>query len=120
MTKAVTKEVFEARLLKIIDEKLNDLFGEMAASVIYSYLERRFSLKREDIPQNLGMFTEGLNEFLSSGALVIETIILRDLYSSFGLKFTQITKNRGFVDYVNELKSKIKKMLSQKSRKIRT
>ena len=105
----MTEREFEENLIKLIDRKLNDLFGDTAASVIYSYLEKRLSLKLEDIPRNLETFTKGLNEFLSSGALVIETIILKDLYSSFGLKFKQqITKDHEFVECINELKNKIR------------
>lgn len=101
------KGKFDKLLLKAVDEDLKRVFGEIATLVIYNYLENNLSLKQEKIPEKIEVFAEGLDKFFSSGARVVEKIILENLYSNFG--FTYRTKEGySFVDYVNELKNSIK------------
>ena len=99
---------FEKSLIKAIDVQLKRVFGEKGTSVIYNYLQSALSLKREEIPKKLDVFTEGLDRFLSSGAKVVEKVILDGLYSNFEEEF-QFKEGYKFVDYVDELKTAIKK-----------
>jgi len=102
------KTQFDQMLLKIIDEELRTLFGDAATSVIYSYLENKLTLKREKISQNIKIFDKGLNDFLSSGAFVVENLILKRLYTSFGFEFRQAERNCSFADYIIKLKKQLK------------
>jgi hypothetical protein len=97
------ENAFEELFLKTIDKELKRIFGEAATLLIYSYLEDNLSLKQEDIPRKIEVFSKGLDLFLSSGAKVVEKVTLENLYSSFGFEF-KIKKDFVFVDYVNELK----------------
>lgn len=101
---------FERTLLKIIDDVLVEVFSENAASIIYGYLEKNYYLKRQNITRNLHDFIKGLNEFLGSGARMIQIMILKELYSNFGFKFEQVNERRDFVDYVNELRYKLESL----------
>lgn len=94
---------FEELLIKSVDDSLKDTFGEIAADVIYKHLEKKHSLKQEEIPKKLEVFVEGLEEFLSSGATVIEGMVLKKLCSNLGIE--GLRKRRpDFVDCVAELK----------------
>ena len=97
---------FEKRLLKTVDKELKRIFGEVATSLIYSYLEDNLSLKQEDIPKQIEVFSKGLDSFLSSGAKVVEKVTLENLYLSFGFEF-KAKEGFSFVDYVNELKKRV-------------
>jgi len=85
---------FEKLLIKSVDDSLKDTFGETAAEIIYKHLERiiykhlerKHSLKQEEIPKKLEVFTEGLEEFLSSGATVVEGMVLEKLCSNLGIE----------------------------------
>ena len=102
-----TSREFEKSLSKIIDTQLRQVFGESGTSVIYQYLESTLSLSHEDIPKKLDVFAEGLDRFLSSGARVVEKVILDGLYSDFGQEF-QFKSGYDFIDYVNALKTTVK------------
>jgi len=97
------KAKFEKLLIKSVDDSLKDTFGEVATEIIYKHLERNHSLKQEEIPKKLEVFIEGLEKFLSSGAVVVEGLVLEKLCSNLGLE--RISEERlSFVDYVTKLK----------------
>lgn len=73
------------KISRIIDRVLTQVFGEQATHLIYKYLESNYSLKRNEVSAKIDVFTEGLEEFLRSGAYVIERKILDDIYSTYGL-----------------------------------
>jgi len=100
------EDEFNEKLLNIVDKVLKNAFGESAAFVIYSYLLVGHSLKREEIPEKLDSFAKGLEKF-SAGAHVIEGLILKDLYSSFGLQLKSTEVSGNFVDCVLKLKEEI-------------
>jgi len=99
---------FEKSLMKTIDVQLKQVFGETGTSVIYNYLQSALSLQQEDIPKKLEVFAEGLDRFLSSGARVVEKVILDGLYSDFGQEF-QFKEGYTFADYVNVLRTTVKR-----------
>jgi hypothetical protein len=102
------KDDFEKSLIRTIDVHLKQVFGEPGASVIYQYLQSTLSLRQEEIPRKLEVFSEGLDKFLSSGARVVEKVILDGLYSDFGQEF-QFKEGYKFADYVEELKKAAKR-----------
>lgn len=73
------------KISKIIDRVLRQVFGEEAARLIYRYLENRYAVKRNEIADKIDLFARGLEEFLRTGAYVVERKILEDIYSSYGL-----------------------------------
>ena len=101
---ADNKEEFKKLLLQTIDGNLKQIFRETATHIIYQFLEKNYSLKREDIPEKLETFMEGLQEFFRSGAHMIEQSILKELYSNLGLKYKS-RKCYGFVDYIDDLEN---------------
>lgn len=105
---------FEKNFLKTVDENLKDIFGETAATLIYSYLETDLSLKREEIPERIDLFKTGLKKFLSTGACVIQKIILERLYESYGLKL-QEKQDWKFEDYIDELRRRLDEQQRRKT-----
>jgi hypothetical protein len=104
----VKKIEFEKSVLRAIDLQLKQVFGETATMIIYNYLQTALSLQQEDIPARLEIFTDGLNKFLSSGAIVVERVILENLYYELGREF-EVKEGYRFPDYVNELREEMRK-----------
>jgi hypothetical protein len=73
------------RISRIIDRVMRQVFGDEAARLIYRYLESNYSVRRDEIADKIDLFAKGLEDFLKSGAYVIERKILEDIYSSYGL-----------------------------------
>jgi len=89
------------RLFRIVDKVLKQIFGEPATLVIYNYLEEKYSLKREDIPNEPEILAEGLEKYLSdSGASVVLGMILTE---SSELKLRKI-EDKHFLERLRELK----------------
>jgi hypothetical protein len=74
----------EDKIFKIIDRVLKQVFGEEATKLIYQHLERRYALNQTEFSEKIDLFAKGLEDFLSSGAYVIENKILSDIYSVYG------------------------------------
>ncbi len=92
-------------LLSVVDETLKQVFKEAGTKVIYSYIENKCHLKREEIAEKPEIFSTGLERLLSSGAPVIEKMILKNLYSKHELEFEE-KEGYEFSDYIEELKEK--------------
>jgi len=92
-------------LLSVVDETVKQVFKESGAKVIYSFIENKCHLKREEIVERPEEFSAGLERLLSSAAPVIEKLILENLYSKLELKFEE-KDGYGFSDHVRELREK--------------
>ena len=101
-SKALKREKKPDRLFKIVDKALKQIFGETATLCIYNYLEKTHSLKREDVPNELELFTEGLEKYLSAfGA----SVVLQTLFNeSSRLELTK-AEEKNFLEQLKELKS---------------
>jgi hypothetical protein len=94
------------KISKIIDRVMTQVFGEDATNLIYKHLERNYSLKPDEIAERIDIFAKGLEEFLSSGACVVERKILDDIYSSYGLlRRLEIEKVQAGCDFVDQIRS---------------
>jgi hypothetical protein len=101
------KNTYEEQVSNVIDRVLMQVFGEEATLLIYRHLERNYSLKREEIGQKIELFAQGLEDFLRSGAIVVERKILEDVYQSSGLikkwELEDVGDERGFVCQMKSL-----------------
>lgn len=96
----------DAKIERIIDRVLRQVFGEEAALLIYRHLESNYSLKKEEVADRIEIFAAGLEDFLRSGAYVIEQKILEDIYSSYGLlRRIELERERDEFDFVSQIKS---------------
>lgn len=95
----------EDRISKIVYRVLKQVFGEEATHLIYKYLESNYSLKRNEVSEKIDVFAKGLEEFLKSGAYVIERKILEDIYCSYGLlRRLEIERMQEEHDFVGQMK----------------
>ncbi len=93
------------RIARVIDRVLKQVFGEEATLLIYRHLEQNHGLKRGDIAEKIDVFAEGLEEFLRSGAYVVEQKILEDIYSSCGLlRRLELERNQDECDFVGQIR----------------
>ena len=93
-------------LLNIIDDTLKHVFKEAGTNVIYGYLGNKCHLNRDEIAEKPEVFSTGLKNLLGSGALLIEKMILRNLYTEFQLRFRE-EKDYDLADYIAELRKKV-------------
>ena len=92
-------------LLNVVDETMKQVFREAGARVIYDYLGNKCHLKREEIAEKPKVFSADLKKLLGSGAIVIEKMILKNLYGKLELEFEE-KDGYEFSDYIYELKEK--------------
>ena len=91
---------FETILLEAIDEGLRVL-GEGGKHMVFFYLERNYSIRKQDIPRNLEAFAFGLEKIFGAGAPVLEKMILKCIYSKLGLKYKE-KEGQQFIDCIKK------------------
>jgi hypothetical protein len=64
---------------KVIDNVLTEVFGEKGTFYIYKYLQNNYQLQPGQFSGQLELFSKGLEDCLSSGAIPVQTRILHDI-----------------------------------------
>ena len=87
MTVQISKKTdkYEQMLNRAVDKTLKRVFGSTATNIIYTHLENNYSIRKNEIAENLESFSQAMQEYLNSGAAVIEKEILESFYSGLGL-----------------------------------
>lgn len=88
---------------KVIDKVLTQVFGKEATTLIYGHLERNYAVKRSEIGENIELFARGLEDFLRSGAHIIERKILEDVSSGQIHRF-ELDNVDDDVDFVTQMR----------------
>ena len=95
---------FDKILLIAIDEALNSL-GESVKQSIYFHIEKKFSVARNEIPENLVEFQGGLEKIFGAGARFIEILIMKNLHSKIGRTLViEKSEQLEFVEYMDAAK----------------
>lgn len=79
----MAKKAFERLLLEAVDEALASL-GDSAKQAIYFHLENKFKIERNEIPERVEDFAEGLQKIFGVGAQILEILIMKKLYDRIG------------------------------------
>lgn len=92
---------FERLLMEAIDEGLSSL-GDSAKQAIYFYLENAFSIRKQDIPNEIQAFTNALEKIFGQGAKILEIEMMKHLYMKVGHDFAYFPENDDllFTEYV--------------------
>ena len=92
-------------MLESVDEALTSL-GDSAKQAIYFHLQNRFEIKRNEIPQHVEDFAQGLEKIFGIGAQFLEILIMKNLYERIGhpLEWGK-SKELIFADYVAAARS---------------
>jgi hypothetical protein len=100
---------FDRILTEAIDNAFSSL-GNSAKQAIYFHLKDKFKITRNDIPNRLKDFDEGLEKIFGRGARFLEILIMKNLHERIGepLEWDE-SKELAFVDYVNAAKHSYKK-----------
>ena len=77
---------FEKLLLKAIDEGLSSL-GNSPRQAVYFYLEKRFNVKKREIPYKIEEFVNAIEKIFGLGAKFLEICIIKQLYQDVGQIF---------------------------------
>lgn len=77
---------FNQLLLEAIDEGLSKL-GESSKQAIYFHLEKRFAIKKQEIPEKIEVFTDAIEKIFGLGANFLEILIMKRLYEKLGSSF---------------------------------
>jgi hypothetical protein len=79
----LAKTAFEKLFLEAVDEALASL-GDSAKQAIYFHLENKFEIARNEIPQHVEDFAEGLEKIFGIGSQFLEILIMKKLYGRTG------------------------------------
>ena len=98
------KKDFEKLMLEAVDEGLSSL-GDSSRQAIYFHLERSFDIRREEIPDRLGAFTQAIENIFGAGAGCLEVLIMQRLHEKVGgvLEWNR-SKGFSFTEYVTVAK----------------
>ena len=92
-----------------IDEALTDLLGSRAREAIYDYMERNYSVARNEIPERLDdLFKLFEGYFGVKSKNVIGRVIARNVYSKLDWEFESIP-NFEFGDYLEIIRTRVAK-----------
>jgi hypothetical protein len=98
---------FDELFLDAVDQTLSAL-GINVKNAFLSFLDAKYNLSKENIPDRVGDFVDGLEYIFGPGALPLELRIMRNLSQSVPT-FNYVTKqpDLGFEVYVESLKQHI-------------
>lgn len=98
---AAKSKDFGKLLLGSIDDALGSM-GESAKQSVYFHMERTYKVARNEIPENLPQFQEGLEKIFGVSARLMDILIMKNLYAKVGHPFI-MEKNQQleFIKYVN-------------------
>jgi hypothetical protein len=95
---------FERLLLQAVDQALISL-GESSKQAIYFYLDKNFSIRKQDIPYKIEPFKAALEEVFGEGASFLEVLIMKRLYETVGGDFEwNESQEFTFTEYVTAAK----------------
>lgn len=101
--KSEGKHDYREATLETIKTILLEIFGQDQFLNMIKVMEDSYSLNWEEIPEKPGVFSEALKGLLGKGSMIIEDLIVENLYISYGLEF-EYKKTYSFNDYLFELK----------------
>jgi len=104
------KRDFTKLLLEAVDETLSSL-GSSSKRAIYFYLERNFSIKKQEIPNRIEEFTDAIEKLFGNGAKILEIQIMKHLHENLGRDFEYFSEsdNLLFTDYANVVRTHVDK-----------
>lgn len=104
------KERREERINEVIidvaEDVMRNIFGKRGLESIIRFMNERYGLDLNEMPDKPHMFSEALREIIGVGSVIIEDLIVENLYIKLGLEF-RWRKGYKFPDYINEVKNHI-------------
>lgn len=103
-----TQQDFNIIFLEVIDETFSYSLGEKATTVVYSHLEHKFNLKKQQIPNQINVFTKALQGIFGSGSAVLEALLMKKLHERVNVSCqTDKVDDLTFPKYVGMVKQSL-------------
>ena len=100
----MSKRKFEKLLLVAVDEGLSSL-GESSRQAVYSYLDKNFRIKKQEIPKKIEAFAGAIENIFGQGASLLEILIMQKLHDKVGQQIKwQTSKDLTLAEYVSVAK----------------
>ena len=91
-------------LQSALNQSLRFVFGESVTTVLCHHLEESYSLKLEDVVEAPKIFVKAIKDvFGEIGAEVVETLLVKDLITKFGIDNEEEINN--LIDCFDKLKT---------------
>lgn len=90
-------------IITTIKKTLNDVFGRRFITSFNKAL-RAHSLRWEEIPNNSRLFSELMTKMVGRGYIIIEDLILENLYGEVGLQYDYVEGYK-FNDYIERMRA---------------
>ncbi len=95
----------------ILSETVNEAFsclGETPKKALLFHLEKDFSIKQQEISNNIEAFDGAIKKLFGAGATFLEALIMRKLCEKAGLPFREsLSQDADFVGTIHKFKQKI-------------
>lgn len=112
-------EGFDELLFEALDDTIRQVFGESASGLIYTFMERHVSLKREEVGEKIEAFYTYLEKLLGSeGARIIQKSSIKRLCLKLRREYEEIEKYFSFLDELYEIKFKLLAPLLKEERSV--
>lgn len=100
---------FKELLLEAVDAALSPL-GDSSKYAVYFYLEKNFTVKKQDIPNKIEEFANAIEEIFGYGAKILETEIMKQLYVKVGSAFEYYPEKDDllFVEYIDAVRKRVR------------
>jgi len=100
---------FEELLLEAVDAALSPL-GDSSKQAIYFYLETKFTVKKQDIPNKIEQFTNAIEEMFGYGAKILEIEIIKHLHVKIAGAFEYFPEKDDllFIDYIDAVRMHVR------------
>lgn len=90
----------------VVKEVMLSIFGRRGVEGILRVLRGKYGLDLDDVADKPHLFSEALHEIIGVSSVIIEDLIIENLYMKLGLEF-RWKKGYKFSDYINEVKKYI-------------
>jgi hypothetical protein len=115
LRRVVSPKTLDALLSESIDQVLADVLGRKAREAIYDYIERNYSIAREDLPKNVETFLTVTQDLFGRGSETIARCLVKRVWERLGWNFKNIPGFE-FSDYIEAARARIARELVQNSR----
>ncbi len=103
----ITEQEFNDLFIASIDEALSAL-GEGAKTAIYYHIEKKFNIKKQEIPTHLTSFIEAIEKLFGLGSKPLELMLMQKLHAKLNTNCKPIKlQDFTFTSYVNAIKKNI-------------
>ena len=96
---------FDEFFLEAIDQTFSTLLGNNAKQVVFSFLDKKYKLTKEDLPNRIGDFIIGLEQVFGRSAPLIELEMMKNLKKSVpSFNYVVERSDFSFEQYAESLK----------------